>query len=48
MIARQATSISTDIRLRIDALVDVLELRARTGRSVDSAMVRNERRSRRH
>jgi len=48
LLERRALSISTEIRLRIDALVDVLELRARTGRSAGPAAGRNERRSRRH
>lgn len=47
LLERRALSISTEIRLRIDALVDVLELRARRGRSVDPGVARNERRSRR-
>lgn len=44
---RRALSISTEIRLRIDALVDVLELRARTARPVGRGEARNERRTRR-
>lgn len=44
---RRALAISTEIRLRIDALVDVLELRARAGRPKGPAEARNERRMRR-
>lgn len=44
---KRALSVSTEIRLRIDALVDVLELRARAGRAASAAEARNERRARR-
>lgn len=44
---RRASSISTEVRLRIDALVDVLELGARAGRPAGPAKAQNERRTRR-